>query len=234
MKSESPSHEAAAIKERLGTRSITLIGLMGAGKTTIGRRLASLLDMPFHDTDLEIETASRLSIPELFRLYGEPEFRALEARVVARLATQGPQVMATGGGAWMHGDTRDLLKRSAVTIWLKADIDTLMVRVAKRSNRPLLKAEDPRKVMADLIEARYPVYARADLTIATRDVKREIITAEIIEAVARHLTQESAVTSWTSAPQAPTRTSTDAPRLGVPDADRPVAEPGDTETKDWP
>ena len=175
------------IAERLGGRSIALIGLMGAGKTTVGRRLAAQLGLPFRDSDIEIETASRMTIPELFEAYGEPEFRALEARVVARLASEGPQVMATGGGAYMRGETRDLLKISAVTVWLKADIDTLMARVARRSNRPLLQAADPRMVMAQLIEARYPVYAQADILVAARDVKREIVAAEIANAVERHL-----------------------------------------------
>ncbi len=187
MKSENTFDRTVTIAERLGRRSIVLIGLMGAGKTTVGRRLASQLGMSFRDTDVEIETASRMTIPELFKAYGEPEFRALEARVVARLASEGPQVIATGGGAYMRGETRDLLKTSAVTVWLKADIDTLMARVARRSNRPLLQAADPRKVMAELIEARYPVYAEADILVAARDVKREIVAAEIAEAVERHL-----------------------------------------------
>lgn len=182
---------AAAIQDRLGNRSIALIGLMGAGKTTVGRRLAALLALPFRDTDVEIEAASRMTIPELFEAYGEPEFRALEARVVARLAAEGPQVIATGGGAYLHAETRAMLKQTAITVWLKADLETLMERVSRRSNRPLLKTDDPREVMRRLIDIRYPVYAEADITVGTRDVKRDIIAAEILEALDRHLETES-------------------------------------------
>ncbi|KQT53995.1 MULTISPECIES: shikimate kinase [unclassified Aureimonas] len=172
---------------RLGSRSIVLVGLMGAGKTTVGRRLAQILDLPFKDTDAEIETVSRMTVPELFTAYGEPEFRALEARVVTRLAADGPQVLATGGGAFMNAETRQVLSSSAVTVWLKADLDILMERVARRGNRPLLKAADPRAVMQDLMDKRYPVYAAADITIASRNVKREVIADEIAEALDRFL-----------------------------------------------
>ncbi|KQT44382.1 shikimate kinase [Aureimonas sp. Leaf454] len=172
---------------RLGSRSIVLVGLMGAGKTTVGRRLAQVLDLPFKDSDQEIEAVSRMSVPELFAAYGEPEFRALESRVVSRLAAEGPQVLATGGGAFMNEETRRLLAGSAVTVWLKADLDILMERVSRRGNRPLLKAADPRAVMKDLMDARYPVYATADITIASRNVKREVIAEEIAEALDRFL-----------------------------------------------
>lgn len=172
---------------RLGSRSIVLVGLMGAGKTTVGRRLAQVLELPFKDTDAEIETVSRMTVPELFAAYGEPEFRALEARVVTRLAADGPQVLATGGGAFMSEETREVLVTSAVTVWLKADLDILMERVARRGNRPLLKTADPRAVMRELMDKRYPVYATADITIASRNVKREIIADEIAEALDRFL-----------------------------------------------
>jgi len=191
MRSELSPDGAAAIQDRLGNRSIALIGLMGAGKTTVGRRLAALLALPFCDTDVEIEAASRMTIPELFEAYGEPEFRALEARVVARLAAEGPRVIATGGGAYLHAETRAMLKRTAITVWLKADLETLMERVSRRSNRPLLQTDDPREVMRRLIDIRYPIYAEADITIGTRDVKRDIIAAEILEALDRHLETES-------------------------------------------
>ncbi len=191
MRSELSPDGAAAIQDRLGNRSIALIGLMGAGKTTVGRRLAALLALPFCDTDVEIEAASRMTIPELFEAYGEPEFRALEARVVARLAAEGPRVIATGGGAYLHDETRAMLQRTAITVWLKADLETLMERVSRRSNRPLLQTDDPREVMRRLIDIRYPIYAEADITIGTRDVKRDIIAAEILEALDRHLETES-------------------------------------------
>lgn len=179
--------ETTRLRDRLGQRPITLIGLMGAGKTTVGRRLAKLLDLPFRDTDVEIETASRMSIPELFEAYGEPEFRALEARVVARLACEGPQVLATGGGAYMSEATRRMLRETAVTVWLKADLEILMERVSRRSNRPLLKAADPRAVMRDLMDRRYPIYAEADIVVDSRDVRRDIVAQEIATALWRHL-----------------------------------------------
>lgn len=170
--------------DRLAGRSLTLVGLMGAGKTTVGRRLAATLGLPFHDSDDEIESASRMSVPELFAAYGEPEFRALEARVVARLV-RGPQaVLSTGGGAYMREETRGVLRERALTVWLRADLDVLMERVSKRTGRPLLAAPDPRAVMRELMEKRYPVYALADLTIETRDVKREIVVDEIVQALA--------------------------------------------------
>ncbi|MEF2552905.1 shikimate kinase [Aurantimonas sp. A2-1-M11] len=191
MRSELSSGGTDTLQDRLGKRSITLVGLMGAGKTTVGRRLASLLGLPFRDTDHEIELVSRMSIADLFEAYGEPEFRALEARVVARLVADGPQVVATGGGAYMHDETRALLKRSAVTVWLKADLDTLMDRVRRRGNRPLLQQDDPREVMRGLIERRYPLYGEADIIISTRNVKRDVIAQEIIEALDRHLATET-------------------------------------------
>ena len=124
--------DVARLRERLGSRTIALVGLMGAGKTPVGRRLAWLLSLPFRGSDVEIEEVSRMTIPELFEAYGEPEFRALEARVVQRLAMEGPQVVGTGGGAYMNSETRERLKSMAVTVWLKADLDTLMERVARR------------------------------------------------------------------------------------------------------
>lgn len=178
---------------RLDGRSLALVGLMGAGKSTVGRRLAGVLNLPFHDSDDEIETASRMSVPELFAAYGEPEFRALEARILSRLA-HGPQaVISTGGGAYMNEETRQVLRERAVTVWLRADLDILMERVSKRPGRPLLAAPDPRAVMKDLMDKRYPVYALADLAIETRDVKREVIVQEIIEAVARQPDRAEAV-----------------------------------------
>lgn len=172
---------------RLGSRTIVLVGLMGAGKTTVGRRLAQILDLPFKDSDAEIESVSRMTVPELFAAYGEPEFRALEARVVTRLSADGPQVLATGGGAYMNAETRQVLSSTAVTVWLKAELDILMDRVSRRGNRPLLKTADPRAVMQDLMDKRYPVYAGADITIAARNVKREVIADEIAEALDRFL-----------------------------------------------
>jgi shikimate kinase len=169
---------------RLSGRSLALVGLMGAGKTTIGRRVAARLGLPFFDSDHEIETAARMSVPELFAAYGEPEFRALEQRVIARLCESGQSVISTGGGAYMRAETREVLSQRALTIWLRAELDVLMDRVGRRPGRPLLKAADPRAVMRKLMDERYPVYAQADITVDSRDVKRDVIAEEIVTALA--------------------------------------------------
>jgi shikimate kinase len=179
-------HDAVA---RLNGRSIVLVGLMGSGKTTVGKRLAALLGLPFADTDQEIEEAARMSVAELFAAYGEPEFRALEARVVARLAEGTQRVIATGGGAFMNEETRRILKARSVTVWLKADLDTLMERVLKRPTRPLLKTADPRATMKSLMDTRYPVYRTADIHIHSRNGKRDTIAREIIQSLARRAGQ---------------------------------------------
>jgi shikimate kinase len=181
---------AAGLVERLGDRPIVLVGLMGAGKTAIGRRIAATLGLPFVDSDHEIETASRMTVPELFEKYGEAEFRALEQRVIARLLHEGARVLATGGGAFMNRDTRTAIREQAVSVWLKADLDTLMGRVMKKQNRPLLKADDPRAVMERLMAARYPVYAEADITVQTRDERREVIAEEVIAAIDAFLSEK--------------------------------------------
>jgi shikimate kinase len=177
----------ADVRERLGDRSIVFVGLMGAGKTAIGRKVAQALALPFIDSDQEIETVSRMSIPELFERYGEPEFRALEQRVIERLLREGPRVVSTGGGAYMNAQTREGIAAHGVAVWLKADLNLLMERVAKKQNRPLLKNPDPRAVMQRLIDDRYPIYAKADVTVETRDARREIIAAEALASIARHL-----------------------------------------------
>ncbi len=169
-------------------RPVVLVGLMGAGKTTVGRKLAHMLGVEFVDTDGEIETASRMSVPEIFAAYGEPEFRALEARVVARLVEDEPRVIATGGGAFMNEATRALLRKRAVTVWLRAELDILMERVSRRPTRPLLRTQDPRATMRSLMELRYPVYAEADLHVHSRNVRREVIAREIVQALARKRT----------------------------------------------
>src|SRR5690606_14624735 len=183
---------AVAVAERLAGRPLVLGGLMGAGKTAIGRRVAAVLGLPVIDSDHEIEAASRMSIPELFEKYGETEFRALEQRVRARLIGEGVRVLATGGGAFMNAETRAAVREHALSIWLKADLDTLMGRVMKKQNRPLLKSDDPRAVMERLMAIRYPVYAEADITVQTRDERREVIADEVIAAVDRFLTCEQA------------------------------------------
>ena len=173
----------SAIVDALGMRSLVLVGMMGAGKSSVGRRLATRLGLPFLDADTEIEAAAGMTIPEIFAVRGEPEFRAGEARVIARLLDSGPQVLATGGGAFMNPETRDLISQKGVTVWLKAEFDVLMRRIKRRSDRPLLRTADPGATLQRLIDERYPVYATADATIESRDVSHEVIVEETIEAM---------------------------------------------------
>jgi len=178
---------AALIRERLGARPLVIVGLMGAGKSTIGKKVAHLLGLPFFDADNEIETVSRMTIPELFEAYGETEFRDLERRVIQRMLDDGPMVLATGGGAYMNAQTREAITASGISVWLKADLDLLMERVSRRQNRPLLKNDNPRGVMERLMAERYPVYALADITVTSRDEKKEIIAQEVVEVLSRYL-----------------------------------------------
>ncbi len=164
-------------------RTITLVGLMGAGKSTVGRRLATRLELPFVDADSEIEAAAGCTIPEIFERHGEAEFRAGERRVIARLLRGRPKVLATGGGAFMDPDTRQRIKSRAVSVWLRADIELLMARVARRDNRPLLKQGDPRQIMERLMAERYPVYAEADITVESNEGPHDAIVERIIDAL---------------------------------------------------
>jgi shikimate kinase len=173
----------AEIAAALGTRSIVLVGMMGAGKSTIGRRLSARLRLPFIDADTEIEAAAGMSIPDIFETHGEPHFRDGEARVIARLLDGGSAVIATGGGAFMREETRDRIRSKAVSIWLKADADIIMRRVKRRVDRPLLQTSDPATTIARLIEEREPVYQHADLTIWSREVPHEKIVDECIDAL---------------------------------------------------
>ena len=171
----------AEITTALGTRSVVLVGMMGAGKSTIGRRLSVRLRLPFLDADTEIEAAAGMSIPDIFETHGEPQFRDGEARVIARLLDSGPAVIATGGGAFMREETRSRIGTKAVSIWLKADADIIMRRVKRRADRPLLQTADPAATVGRLMSEREPVYQRADLTIWSRDVPHEKIVDECIE-----------------------------------------------------
>lgn len=177
---------------RLGGRSIVLIGMMGAGKTTVGRRLATRLGLPFTDSDAEIETAAGMSIPDIFAAHGEAEFRAGEARVIARLLQGRQGILATGGGAFVNPETRRSILDGALSIWIKADFELLFARVSKRSNRPLLHTADPRATLKALIEARYPVYAEADVTVVSRDVPHESVAGDLIAAVIAALREHDA------------------------------------------
>lgn len=184
-KSGSDAAEVQAVHAAICCRSIVLIGLMGCGKSSIGRRLAARLELPFVDADDEIERAAGRSIPDIFAEHGEAYFRDGERKVIQRLLGCGPQVLATGGGAFMNTDTRASIRQSGISIWLKADLPVLMRRVAKRDNRPLLKQKDPEAVMRQLMESRYPVYAEADLTVDSREVAHDIIVGEILRMLAQ-------------------------------------------------
>jgi len=174
----------AAIVAALGPRTVTLVGMMGAGKSSIGRRLALRLGIPFVDADVEIEKAAGMTINDIFAVRGEAEFRAGEARVILRLLESGPQVLATGGGAFTNPDTRAAIGAKCVSIWLKAEFDVLMKRIKRRHDRPLLKTDDPGATLRKLIEERDPVYALADLTVQSREVMHEKIVDEIVSALA--------------------------------------------------
>ncbi|NTF43507.1 shikimate kinase [Rhizobium rhizogenes] len=186
---------AESLKDRaraaLGQRNLVLVGLMGAGKSSVGRLVAQQLGIPFVDTDAEIERVSRMTIPELFGAYGELEFRALETRVIKRLLKGGPRVVSTGGGAFINEGTRFHVKRSSLSVWLKADLEVLWDRVNKRDTRPLLKTDNPKQTLEDLMNVRYPIYAEADLTVLSRDVSKEVMAKEVLVAVAEGKTAES-------------------------------------------
>jgi shikimate kinase len=176
-----------AILAALGARSVVLVGMMGAGKSSIGRRLAVRLGIAFADADSEIETAHRMTIADIFSTYGEAYFRSGETRVIARLLEGGPQVLATGGGAFMNADTRGAIGANGISVWLKAEFEVLMRRIKRRQDRPLLKTEDPGETLRTLMTERYPVYAQADLTIQSREVPHEKIVDEIVGALADRL-----------------------------------------------
>lgn len=167
-------------------RPIALVGMMGAGKTVVGRRLAARLGLGFIDSDHEIEACARASIAELFARHGEAYFRDREAKVVSRLVAEGRRVIATGGGAFMHPATRVLLKECCITVWLKADAEVLMRRVRKRPSRPLLQTSDPEGTLRHLIAIRYPVYAEANLTVVSHDGPHEQVVDDVLEAIEAH------------------------------------------------
>ncbi len=187
------SSVASPLPERtralLKRRNLIFVGLMGAGKSAIGRLVANQLGLSFVDTDHEIERVSRMSISELFATYGEAEFRALETRVIRRLLRSGPKVVSTGGGAFINEKTRRQIERGGISIWLKADLDVLWERVNKRDNRPLLKTENPKQTLENLMNERYPIYQRANLTVVSRNVRADVVGAEVLDALNAYLTQ---------------------------------------------
>jgi shikimate kinase len=175
--------EPEDVLQAIGERSIVLVGLMGAGKTSIGRRLAERLELPFVDADQEIVAAAGKSIPDIFAEHGEAHFRDGERKVIARILENGKQVLATGGGAFMNAETRESIKQHGVSIWLKADVETLLERVAKRGGRPLLEGDDPEGVLRRLAEMRYPVYELADITVESTNAKHQNTVNDVIRAL---------------------------------------------------
>jgi shikimate kinase len=174
----------------LRARTITLVGLMGVGKSSVGRRLANALELPFKDADVEIEAAAGRSIPDIFAEMGEPAFREGERRVITRLLEDPPHVLATGGGAFMNEETRKLIKERSISVWLKADLDVLVRRVSRKDSRPLLSGKDPLEVLTELAEKRYPVYAEADVTVETGDTAHHVTVDQVIRAVSAYLEEQ--------------------------------------------
>ena len=193
-----PHASDAALVAALGARAIVLVGMMGVGKSTVGRRLAARLRLPFVDADNEIEAAAAMTIPEIFASHGEPHFRDGEARVIARLLKNGPLVLATGGGAFLRAETRQGIAAAGVSVWLKADADLILRRVRRRADRPLLKTDDPAATIARLIAERHPTYALADVMVDSHDVPHEKVVEECVAALQGWL--QPSVTSDTTQP----------------------------------
>lgn len=183
-------------------RSLVLVGLMGAGKSCIGRRLAARLGLPFLDADAEIEAAAGCTIEEIFSRHGEAAFRDGERRVITRLLSQPQHILATGGGSFMDVRTRGEIRDKAISLWVRADLDLLLRRTARRNNRPLLKKGDPRQILSDLIDERYPVYAEADIIVDSADKPPEVTVERVLDALAAFLAREQAGAAPRAAPQA--------------------------------
>ena len=175
----------------LRARTITLVGLMGVGKSSVGRRLANALELPFKDADVEIEAAAGRSIPEIFASLGEPAFREGERRVITRLLEDPPHVLATGGGAFITPETRALIKERSVSVWLKADLEVLVRRVGRKDNRPLITGKDPLEVLTELAAVRYPIYAEADVVVETGDTAHHVTVDQVIQALSAYLQEQN-------------------------------------------
>ncbi len=186
------SQPQAPLTAALGRRSVVLVGMMGAGKSSVGRRLAARLGIAFVDADVEIEKAAGMTISDIFAAQGEAYFRAGETRVIARLLDGGPQVLATGGGAFMNADTRTAIRAKGISVWLRATLDVLTRRIKRRGDRPLLKNADPAETLRRLIEERDPVYAEADLTVESRDVPHETIVDAMLPGLRARIAPEGA------------------------------------------
>lgn len=172
---------------RLRQKTIALVGLMGVGKSSIGRRLALALDLPFRDADSEVETAAGRTISDIFDSFGEQAFREGERKVIARLMDEGPHVLATGGGAFVNDETRALIKDRAVSVWLKADLELLARRISRKDTRPLVRGKDPLEVLQSLAEVRYPIYGQADILVETGDTPHNEAVEGILAALTKHL-----------------------------------------------
>jgi shikimate kinase len=172
-------------------RTIALVGLMGVGKSSVGRRLANALELPFRDADAEVEAAAGRSVSDIFEDLGEAAFREGERRVIARLLEQPPHVLATGGGAFINPETRALIRSRAVSVWLKADLDVLARRVARKDTRPLLRGKDPLEVLKHLAETRYPAYAEADVAVETGDTAHHVTVDQVIRALSAYLEEQA-------------------------------------------
>jgi shikimate kinase len=192
------SQPQTTLTAALGRRSVVLVGMMGAGKSSVGRRLAARLAIPFVDADVEIEKAAGMTISDIFAAQGEAYFRAGETRVIARLLDGGPQVLATGGGAFMNAETRAAIRAKGISVWLRATLDVLTRRIKRRGDRPLLKNADPAETLRRLIEERDPVYAEADLTVESRDVPHETIVEEMLQGLRARIASEGAAPQGTS------------------------------------
>jgi shikimate kinase len=184
---QAPESQGPDPRAALRHRTIVLVGLMGVGKSSVGRRLATALDLPFRDADNEVEAAAGRSIPEIFAEMGEPAFRDGERRVIARLLDEPPHVLATGGGAFVNAETRALIKSKAVAVWLKADLELLARRVGRKEGRPLLKGRDPMDVLREHARLRYPAYGEAHLTVQTGDTAHGVAVEAVIHALQDHL-----------------------------------------------
>jgi len=182
----------ARLMAALGGRSVVLVGMMGAGKSSVGRRLARVLDLPFRDADTEIEAAAGMSVPEIFASHGEADFRAGEAKVILRLLQERQQVLATGGGAWMNPATRERVAAYGVSVWLEAAPEVLLRRVRRRQDRPLLQTADPEATLRVILAERAPLYALADVTVHSRDVPHEQVVADMLVALDGHLAAPAA------------------------------------------
>lgn len=188
---ESRDTVARRVRTRLGDRSVVLVGMMGCGKTSVGRQLAARLRLPFVDADHEIEKAANQTVPEIFSQHGEAYFRAGEQRVIARLLGSPAQILATGGGAFMNAQTRTEIAARGVSVWLRADLETLFERVSRKSSRPLLQNPDPKGVMRRLLAEREPIYAEARVVVHSRDVPHDVVADEIILALDAYLDGET-------------------------------------------